>query len=178
VQIGGGLNYELSDLETDYCTGDGIVIGGFARTSSNPKIYVPDQHVNLNRVTALHNARQGLSIYQAVDVTIQNSEFSYSGRPEKSHRGPDGDKIGYRGQVPGAGIDVEPASDTTCPAGSALGSDKCPRLVTQKTDAISISSTRLSENYGPDLMVCELSADIGTVKKNGQPVGKSCDATR
>jgi hypothetical protein len=86
ISIRGSSNITLRDISISQCWGDGIYVGA---SSKNPG--QASDGVMLERVVCTRNRRQGLSITQAKNVQIWDSEFSDTG-----------------GTMPGCGIDIEP----------------------------------------------------------------------
>lgn len=91
IKISGCTNVYISDVEVSKCWGDGIYIGfydGPNKASSGVII----ENCNLH-----HNRRNNLSITDASNVTVRNSQFNYA-----------------NGTDPQYGIDIEPNSGKTC----------------------------------------------------------------
>ena len=91
IKISGCTNVYISDVEVSKCWGDGIYIGfydGPNKASSGVII----ENCNLH-----HNRRNNLSITDASNVTVRNSQFNYA-----------------NGTDPQYGIDIEPNSGRTC----------------------------------------------------------------
>ncbi len=76
---GGSTNVKIHDTRVQDCTGDGIVTGG------------QSSGITIERVVSTNNRRQGLSLTNSSNVTVRDSEFSYT-----------------NGTAPEAGIDIEP----------------------------------------------------------------------
>ena len=82
-------DYVLENLFVHHFATDGIHLGANSELA--------DQRATVSNVTSTHNARQGLSIAQARQVTVVNSVFADTGRTG-----------GYGSHAPAAGVDVEP----------------------------------------------------------------------
>ncbi|MBD5525751.1 MAG: hypothetical protein HDR04_15300 [Lachnospiraceae bacterium] len=91
IKISGCTNVYISDVEVSKCWGDGIYIGFYdgPNKSSNGVII---ENCNLH-----HNRRNNLSITDASNVTVRNSQFNYA-----------------NGTDPQYGIDIEPNNGRTC----------------------------------------------------------------
>lgn len=88
--IYGSTNVRCYDLTCIKFTCDGFYIGGDDVLYSN-------NNITIDGCKSLYNRRQGLSVICGKDITIKNSEFSYTGT------------LSYEG--PGCGIDFEPNTD-------------------------------------------------------------------
>lgn len=103
IRTEGCRNYELRNLYVHHFSNDGITLGsGFTdqEVDSNGKILhdIIDQDGTVENVVAANNARQGLTIGQAVNIDVRNSWFVMSGYTEGE----------YGSHAPAAGIDIEP----------------------------------------------------------------------
>ncbi len=85
----GNRRLRLDDVHTHHHGLDGITIGFVGLTASSPA--APHR---LTRVRSEYNARQGLSIVGAIDLTADRCTFSHTGR-------------GGFASTPAAGVDVE-----------------------------------------------------------------------
>lgn len=92
IKCGGSSNVVLKNLSCKYFFGDGIDFIEGLDENNRPTILC--QNIIVDNVKSSYNRRQGLSIEAAKDVTILNSEFSYTGVIKKIE--------------PAAGIDIEP----------------------------------------------------------------------
>lgn len=81
INVEGGSNVSIAGIEITNCWGDGIYLGGD----------LPANDIKINSVISDNNRRQGLSITNAKNVNISNSEFKNT-----------------NGTLPMAGIDIEP----------------------------------------------------------------------
>lgn len=103
IRTEGCRNYELRNLYVHHFSNDGITLGsGFTdqEVDANGKVLhdIVDQDGTVENVVAANNARQGLTIGQAVNVEVRNSWFVMSGYTEGE----------YGSHAPSAGIDIEP----------------------------------------------------------------------
>ena len=92
-----GKNITIKDISCTYCIGDGIYIGGEKETELG-LFEKSSENIIVDNVHLLYNRRQGLSLICGRNITIKNSELSYTGTVEFTS--------------PGCGIDVEPNYDT------------------------------------------------------------------
>jgi hypothetical protein len=83
-------DYSLENLIVHHFATDGIHLGGNSELA--------DQRARLDHVASVHNARLGLAIDQARQVTVVNSVFNENGRTGGA----------YGNHAPAAGVDVEP----------------------------------------------------------------------
>lgn len=81
INVHNSSNVNITDIEIVDCWGDGIYLGGKS----------PAVNVNINGVISDNNRRQGLSITNAKNINISNSEFKNT-----------------NGTLPQAGVDIEP----------------------------------------------------------------------
>lgn len=86
IQLLGVVRATVRDMRVSGCWGDGVCIG-----AAGPGQTIPSDDVVLSRVVAIGNRRQGLSILQARNVRVFDSEFSETS-----------------GTNPQFGIDIEP----------------------------------------------------------------------
>ena len=92
IKCAGANNVVLNNLVCREFWGDGIdLIEG---RDYQTKEYCNCNGITLNNVSCVYNRRQGMSIEAAVNVSVNNSEFAYTGQ------------MGFT--KPGAGIDIEP----------------------------------------------------------------------
>lgn len=170
----GGSRYKLSNLFLHHCTGDGLLIGGAGGCDPATLICQPERHIILKNVVAARNARNGLAITNARDVRVIDSSFTHTANTGSKR---------FKGQYPGAGIDVEPnystkrAKNCLLPAqwtANTPANRKCPTIVSQRTGNIRINNNKFKGNRWHDVMVCEMSGPIGSVTVNGNSVEKDC----
>jgi parallel beta-helix repeat protein len=86
ILIRGSVRVTIRDIETSKNWGDGICLGAFKQ---RPIQF--DDDIVIYNVVARENRRQGLSIGNAINVKVYNTEFSYT-----------------NGTSPQFGIDIEP----------------------------------------------------------------------
>lgn len=95
IKCNGTTNVCLKNMTCSYHWGDGIdLIEGYY---ANRAGHINCDGVDISSVKCLYNRRQGMSIEAAINVTVSNSEFAYTGYPEFTS--------------PGAGVDIEPWCD-------------------------------------------------------------------
>lgn len=92
IKCAGARNTTLKNLVCREFWGDGIdLIEG---RDSKTKEYFNCDDILIENVACLYNRRQGMSIEAAVNVTVKNSEFAFTGQ--------------HGFTKPGAGVDIEP----------------------------------------------------------------------
>jgi nitrous oxidase accessory protein NosD len=89
ITLRGASRVTIRDILISKCWGDGICMGCAYPTASKPSLRCND--VVVSNVACTDNRRQGMSIGQANNVKVYDSEFSYT-----------------NGLAPGCGIDIEP----------------------------------------------------------------------
>jgi hypothetical protein len=103
IRTVGCRDFELRNLYVHHFSNDGITLGaGFTdqEVDGNGKVLhdIVDQDGTVENVVSANNARQGLTIGQAVKVEVRNCWFVMTGYTEGQ----------YGSHAPAAGIDIEP----------------------------------------------------------------------
>lgn len=94
IAIFGSTNVTIENVDVSQCWGDGIYLGKYDNSSlGNPG----SNGVTITNCNLHHNRRNNLSITDASNITVKNSEFSYAS-----------------GTAPQYGIDIEPNKNKTC----------------------------------------------------------------
>lgn len=94
IRISGCTNVYIKDVEISECWGDGIYLGKYDNTQlGNPS----SNGVTITNCNLHHNRRNNLSITDASNVTVSNSQFNNAS-----------------GTDPQYGIDIEPNKNRTC----------------------------------------------------------------
>ncbi len=88
VFVRGSQRVTVRDMRLSDCWGDGISIGAALVFGAAP---IPCEDIVVSNIVSTNNRRQGLSIGRGTNITIRDSEFSYS-----------------NGTAPECGIDIEP----------------------------------------------------------------------
>ena len=91
IQIDGGTNVTIKDIDISQCWGDGIYLGYYGIQ----KKY--SEHITITNCNLHHNRRSNLSITDASNITIDRCKFNYAS-----------------GTDPQYGIDIEPNQSRPC----------------------------------------------------------------
>lgn len=94
IYIAGSTNVTIENVDVSQCWGDGIYLGKYDNTSLGNPI---SNGVTIANCNLHHNRRNNLSITDASNITVKNSEFTYA-----------------NGTAPQYGIDIEPNKNKTC----------------------------------------------------------------
>ena len=89
IVLRGASHVTVRDILISKCWGDGICMGCAYPSGSKPSLRCDD--IVISNIASTDNRRQGMSIGQANNVKVYDSEFSYT-----------------NGLAPGCGIDIEP----------------------------------------------------------------------
>ena len=135
----GASNVEISDIYISDCWGDGVYFGNGD---------TPISYVTIDNVTCDNNRRQGMSISNAIHITVTNSTF------KNTH-----------GTAPEAGIDIEPdpgntlyditIQNTQCIGNAGSGIDIMG--ISEHVDDIDIIECELTDNSGMGLRIYKAS---------------------
>ncbi|MUV15134.1 glycosyl hydrolase family 28-related protein [Noviluteimonas gilva] len=88
VFVRGSQRVTVRDMRLSDCWGDGMSIGAALVYGAAP---IPSEDIVVSNIVSTNNRRQGLSIGRGTNITVRDSEFSYS-----------------NGTAPECGIDIEP----------------------------------------------------------------------
>ena len=88
VFVRGSQRVTVRDMRLSDCWGDGMSIGAALVYGAAP---IPCEDIVVSNIVSTNNRRQGLSIGRGTNITVRDSEFSYS-----------------NGTAPECGIDIEP----------------------------------------------------------------------
>ncbi|KGQ19836.1 hypothetical protein LF41_2339 [Lysobacter dokdonensis DS-58] len=88
VFVRGSQRVTVRDMRLSDCWGDGMSIGAALVYGAAP---IPCEDIVVANIVSTNNRRQGLSIGRGTNITVRDSEFSYS-----------------NGTAPECGIDIEP----------------------------------------------------------------------
>ncbi len=100
IEISGCTNVTIENVEISQCWGDGIYLGKYDNNAlGNPA----SSDITITNCNLHHNRRNNLSVTDASNVTIKNSQFNNAG----FHNG-------QQGHAPQYGIDIEPNPGRTC----------------------------------------------------------------
>jgi hypothetical protein len=147
-------DYQFSNLNIHHFSTDGFVIGAggsdkpnLKRCGNNYHYIIADTNGKINHVLSSNNARQGISVIQAVNLTVTDSIFSETGRT-----GLKGMEVNPKmpGFSPQAGVDIEPDFDITpvCVANCNLAQGRLYYLADKKTNNIAFNKCQFRDNIG------------------------------
>lgn len=129
-------NYILRDLEVHHFNNDGIYIGNGANRGS--PIFIADNGVRIHNIYSHHNTRIALMIAQVRNLMVSLA------RLEKSGLNGDNDQQNpaYPGNLPMAGVDVEP---NTVPLSVTFGVGPNAKTYNSETRQIQINNTNVTQ---------------------------------
>jgi len=131
----------ITDVESSYWAADGFYFGAGSKVAG---VYTASKDIQMRRIKAWHNRRQGMSIIQAAGVLCEDCDLSYTGSD-----------MPYGAHNPRAGVDIEPHR-RECGHPALAEGDVCVDVI---TGGITFIRPVLKQNKG----FCFVSEDTNKV---------------